>query len=194
MSLASRLIALARGLDGRLPDTASPIDLAEHGEPAVAAEIIIANLYEFDIVLAAGELAALERLAADLCLAPLYRDLLHALPCPGDVRCRARVLSLAHVPTTRALHELLAGALGFPDSYVHDWVAFNDGILRLVETPETFHLRDWDVLARERPRDAFLLLDILLDASTTRVTLTTSDEAVLDPATERARLRTVSPT
>ena len=88
MSLETRVIALARRLEDRLHNIASPIELARYGEPAVAAEILLDNLYEFDVRLTADELDICKQLAADLRLAPSYVDILYALPRPGDRRRR----------------------------------------------------------------------------------------------------------
>lgn len=70
---------------------------------------------------------------------------------------------LSAIESVRALHELMARTLHFPDWYGPNWDAFWDVIIGLVEMPEKLRLVGWDDFERRFPRDAFIMKKCLTD-------------------------------
>lgn len=73
-------------------------------------------------------------------------------------------IDLKDITTTGELHTLLALALGFPDFYGRNWVAFWDAITGLVLMPRRLRLIGWAGFATRLPEEARHLRECLADA------------------------------
>lgn len=75
------------------------------------------------------------------------------------------VVDLDPVRSKQALHEVLQGALKFPDWYGRNWDAFWDAITGLVEMPEVLKLLGWQSFQVRLPIEARQLRSALEEMS-----------------------------
>ncbi len=74
-------------------------------------------------------------------------------------------IDLSDVSDSKALHELLKEALGFPSFYGNNWAAFWDSITGLIEMPIRLRLNGWQQFQQRMSHDARCLCECLKDAS-----------------------------